>query len=72
MLVLQMNKKKKLFEKRPLIPGFEAGLYEKQPEYNKEELAESLGAIMSTSGFLMLICPNCRNFPSGKVFLSNQ
>jgi len=45
MLVLQMNKKKKLFEKRPLIPGFEAGLYEKQPEYNKEELAESLGAI---------------------------
>jgi predicted DNA binding CopG/RHH family protein len=37
-----MNRKNKYFEKRPLLPGFEAGIYERQPAYNREELAESL------------------------------
>jgi predicted DNA binding CopG/RHH family protein len=39
-----MNRKNKTFEKRPLLPGYEAGIYERKPAYNHEELAESLSS----------------------------
>jgi predicted DNA binding CopG/RHH family protein len=40
-----MNRKNKFFEKRPLLPGYESGVYERQPVYNREELGENLPAV---------------------------